>query len=334
MITQLPSPHYGFLLVRKLSGFFALLAIALASPLSGAQAGLLPFGGTSDQYVLLYTGTGGKNLAISNVFVGGNIGVGGTGVVQFSGPGTIDGRLDFAAANTGQYHNSNSGNVGPTSVNYGVTAVQDDLTTGVTNLTNLSNAFVGLGNNIALSGTQTVNESAGQLDTLTINGVTQSYRVFNVTSYSQTNGNNLTINSDGSGDPVIFNFAYNSNTNLGGDTILSGLSPDQVLYNFTSSGENVSLNNNASTYGTSATDPAFQGVILALNDAMSAVNANIVGRLFGGDSSDFQYVSGANIHAPPVAVPEPASLALFAAGLFSFGTFLFRVQGRQATTRG
>ena len=169
---------------------------------------------------------------ITNVTINGNVGVGGTGHVQFSGPGTIGGRLDFSAANSGQYHNTNGSNVGPTSVNYNVAAV----TTALNTVNSLSSSLAGLGNSLVINGTQTINESAGQLDT--VNGVT--YRVFNVTSYSENDGNVVTINGDGSGDPVVFNFGFNSNVNLGGDvTLTGGLTDDQVLWNFTSSGQNI-----------------------------------------------------------------------------------------------
>src|SRR5262249_42098563 len=160
-------------------------------------------------YGVLYTGTGGHNLSITNVTIGGNVGVGGTGHVQFSGPGTITGRLDVAAANTGQVNNGNSSNVGPASVNFGVAAV----TTALNSVTSLSSSLAGLGTPLVLNGTQTVDESAGQL--ATVNGVT--YRVFNVTSYNEGNGKLVTINGDGSGNPVVFNFGFNSNVNLGGD---------------------------------------------------------------------------------------------------------------------
>ena len=63
---------------------------------------------------MLYEGNGGHNLQVTNVTINGNVGVGGTGHVQFNGPGTIGGRLDFSAANTGQYANNNGSNVGPT----------------------------------------------------------------------------------------------------------------------------------------------------------------------------------------------------------------------------
>ncbi len=115
----------------------------------------------------------------------------------------------------------------------------------------------------------------------------------------------LTINGDGSGDPVVFNFGFNSNVGLGGDVTLNGLTDDQVLWNFTTSGKNVSLNNNASSYG----NLFFQGIILAPNDPLALTNANIMGRIFGGDSHDFQYVSGTLIDTPSGdTVPLPASL--------------------------
>jgi uncharacterized repeat protein (TIGR01451 family) len=252
-------------------------------------SGSNPALGMAGNYAVLYTGGGGHNLSISNVTINGNVGVGGTGVVQFSGPGTIGGRLDFSAANTGQFHNTNGSNVGPTSVNYNVAAV----TTALNTVTALSNSLAGLGNNISINGNQTINESAGQLDT--VNGV--AYRVFNVTSYNENDGKVVTINGDGSGNAVVFNFGFKSNVNLGGDvTLTGGLSDDQVIWNFPTSGFNISLNNNASSFPLPA---AYHGVILASNDKISLVNANLDGRVFGGNNSDMQIVSGDTINAPP-----------------------------------
>jgi hypothetical protein len=250
--------------------------------------------GAAGNYAVLYTGTGGHNLSITNVTVHGNVGVGGTGHVQFSGPGAVGGRLDFAAANTGQYSNSNGSNIGPTSANYNVSAV----TTALSTVTTLSSSLSGLGNSLAIGGNQTINESAGLLTT--VNGVT--YRIFNVTSYSENDGKLVTINNDVSGPvvPVVFNFGFNSNVNLGGDVALTAstgdtaLTDDQVLWNFTTSGKGVSLNNNASSYP----NFAFHGIILAINDPISVVNANLSGRVFGGNCSDMQIVSGDTILAP------------------------------------
>ena len=294
---------------RKLSSLAQLavplvaIATAAVSVVSGtlAYADTIPLGLASG-YGVLYEGTGGHNLQITNVTVNGNIGVGGTGVVQFNGPGAIDGRLDFSAANTGQYSNSNPSNVAPTSVNYNV----GNVTTALNSINSLSSSFAGLGSSLAISGNQSINESAGQLDT--VNGTT--YRVFNVTSYSENDGMVVTINSDGSGDAVVFNFGLNSNVNLGGDVTLNGLTDDQVLWNFTSSGQNIQLNNNASSFP----KVAFQGVLLAPNDKISLVNANLDGRVFGGDSQDMQIVSGTTINVP-TSVPEPSSLALSGIGL-------------------
>jgi hypothetical protein len=141
--------------------------------------------------------------------------------VSFSGPGTINGRLDFSAAqacvpNCSQYSNSNGMNVGPSSVNYSRSNVATDLTT----LGTLSSGIAtnGTANITLTNGGATINESSGQLET--INGVAS--RVFNVTSYSAVNATVLTINGDGSGDPVVFNFAFNSNVNLSGTVAFSG----------------------------------------------------------------------------------------------------------------
>ena len=250
-------------------------------------------------YTVLYEGTGNNQLSISNDVIDGNIGVGG-GKVAFSGPGTIGGRLDFAAANTGQYQSTNGSNVGPTSVNYNVSAV----TTAITAANSLSTAIGGLpGTSISFNNAnQTVNESSGSLQTS--NGVT--YRVFNVTSYSENNADTVTINGDGSGDPVVFNFAYNSNTNLGGQVALTGgLTNDQVMWNFTSSNKQVQLNNNGGT---------FVGVILLPNDQYQSDSSNLDGRVYGGAAGNMQIVSGANVYVPPMTGTLPNTATVGATG--------------------
>jgi choice-of-anchor A domain-containing protein len=289
---------------------FVFLLGVFAVPVLANEVGI---GVDASQYAVLYEGTGGHNLQITNVTVNGNIGVGGTGVVQDNGPSTINGRLDFSAANSGQFHNNNGANVGPTSVNYSVAAV-----TSALNSVNSLNTSVGAeaGASLAINGNTTVNESSGMLETS--GGIT--YRVFTITSYSSGDGKMLTINGDGSGNPVVFNFSSSlGNINLGGDVTLNGLNDDQVLFNFTGSGKNISLNNNASSFPSLA----FQGIILAPGDAISLVNANLDGRVFGGDSSDMQIVSGVTLNAPAV-IPEPASLALLGTGMLALGSLIRR----------
>src|SRR6202140_1323824 len=306
-MTRAHFPSFSPFRCISIVAVLVLLAFALPS----AQATEVNIGLNASQYVVLYEGIGGHNLQITNVTIDGNIGVGGTGKVQDSGPSTIAGRLDFSAANTGQFSNNNGSNVGPTSVNYSVAAV----TSALNDVAELNSDLAGLGNTLALNGTQTVNESAGKLET--IDGVT--YRVFNVSSYSSGDGKTLTINGDGSGNPVVFNFGFGSNVNLGGDVTLNGLNADQVLFNFTTSGKDVKLNNNASSFPTLA----FQGIILAPNDVLSVTNSNLDGRVFGGDSNAMQIVSGGTIKAP-AAPPEPAALTLLGAGILAVGTFLRR----------
>jgi hypothetical protein len=57
--------------------------------------------------------------------------------------------------------------------------------------------------------------------------------------------------------------------------------------------------------------------ILAPNDAISLVNANLDGRFFGGDSFDMQIVSGDHINSP-APTPEPSTLILLASALLGF----------------
>ena len=276
----------------------ALVILGAIVPL--AYADLIPIGPNAGNYAVLYEGTGGHNLQIANVTISGNIGVGGAGVVQNNGPSTITGELDFSVANTAQYHNNNASNVGPTSVNYNVSAV----TNALNSVNSLNSAYSG-GNGLAISGAQTINESAGQLET--VDGVLT--RVFNITSYSETDGMVVAIDGDGSGDPVVFNFAQSlGNVNLKGLVTLTGLTDDQVLWNFLGSGNNINLNTNDSSFPAQA----FHGIILAPGDVLSMNAANLDGRFFGGDSADMQIVSHSNLTAPAstTPVPEPSSVIL------------------------
>jgi hypothetical protein len=253
--------------------------------------------GAAGNYGVLYmVGSGTHNLSITNVTLGANVGVGssvggnGIGDVTFSGPGIVTGRLDFAPGQTNVFNNQNSSNYGPASVNTNVSAVASAIST----VTSLNSSLGALsGTNLAINGTQTINESAGTFHT--VNGVT--YSVFTVTSYSSGDGKVFTINGDGSGDPVVLNFGPSTgNINLGGDVALTGngLNDDKVIWNFTSSNQNLQLNNNASSFYTMA----FHGIILAPNDGIHLVNANLSGRIFGGDNQDMQLVSGLTLHAP------------------------------------
>lgn len=278
-----------------------VLALGLAP---NAHADGFTLGGAT-AYTVLYEGNGGHTLQITNVTVNGNIGVGGTGTVNFGGPGTINGNLDFFAANTGQFSSTNPMNVGPTTTNYNVAAVQSDLN----NLNTLSATVAGYtGNSVSITGggnggNQTINASSGNL----VNG----NEVFTVSSVNFVNGATLTINGDGVHN-VIFNISQNAQ--FGGTIVLTGgLTSDDVLFNFTGGanlvgGDTAQLNNNGEAFLT--------GTFLDPNGTIQVTHTDLTGRVFGGDSTDMSIVSGDTINTPTGA-PEPGSILLLGAGLSS-----------------
>ena len=278
------------------------LLLSIAVP-QAAQAGFV-IGPDAQNYALLFEGAGANTLQITNVTVNGNVGVGLTGKATDSGPSTINGRIDFAAANTGQFSNNNASDVITGGVHYSVASVANAL-----NAVNSLNTTLGAesGTNVNIQNSTTINASAGILDG---NG----NRVFNVTGFNTTNGDVLTINGDLAGDSVVLNFIGLS-ANFNNQVKLNGISSDQVLYNFVggsnlTGGPTLQINDNLGNHTPDCSQGVYcvQGVFLNPNGAISVTNANVVGRVFGGDTHDFQYVSGSTITQPLTAVPEPKSV--------------------------
>jgi hypothetical protein len=278
----------GFLCLTLLLGVFVLPQAALAGFTLGPDA---------SNYAVLFEGGGLNTLQITNVTVNSNVGVGGTGLATDSGPSTIMGAINFSAANTGQFSNNNASDVITGGVHYNIAAVASALTTVNTLNTTLGGEA---GTNVNIQNSTTINASAGTLDA---NG----NRVFNVTGFNTTNSDVLTINGDAAGDSVVLNFTGSANFN--NQVVLNGISSDQVLYNFVggsglTGGPTLQINDN----GHNNPQNLVQGDFLDPNGAISVTNTNLAGRVFGGDTHDFQLVSGSTITAATTTVPEPSSL--------------------------
>lgn len=307
-----------------------LLAVRIASlaviltifVIPAAHADGFTLSSNASSYSVLFEGNQANTLQITNVTIsGGNVGVGNTGLATDSGPSTVTGSINFSAANTGQFSNNNGSDIIGGGVNYGVTGVTSALNEVNTLNTTLS-GYTGtnLGNiNLSGNASMTINASTGNL----VNG----NEVFDISALNTTNGNTLIINGDGLGHNVVINFVGGSNINFNNQvTLTGGLTASDVIFNFVggsnlTGGPALQINDNAS--GSSSN--VVEGIFLDPNGAISIVNTNLQGQIFGGDTHDMQVVSGDTINTPR-QVPEPASALLLGAGFSAMALWRKRKQ--------
>ena len=297
---------------HRISCFYQPVRVKLFVPLAifalllgGSQVCRAAFNlGGGENYAILFEGVGGNTLQITNVTIKGNVGVATTGKATDSGPSSITGALNFSAANTGQFSNNNASNLITGGVHYSVAGVTSSMNF-LNNLSlqlnvidvNHSGTAISISSNAGGTHNQVINAAAGMV--FIING--QPVHVFDATAFKNDGGNTLTINGAAT-DLVAINLGGLGNIQFhGGIKFTGGIAADNVLFNIgggnyaTQTGApSLDINNNGGKAGIA------QGIFLDPNGAISVVNAVVQGRVFGGDSHDFQYVSGANITAPSV----------------------------------
>ena len=290
--------------------YIALLLTTFLAPRTAHAGFVLGAGGDATNFAILYEGNAGKTLNFNNSSITGNIGIGGTG--QWADAGgcagqcMVNGIVEFSAANMGgnQFKSSAGTTYTPALVSgvnplYNQTHVQDDLTS-LNSLSQSLGGESGTATDIASMGS--INASSGTLDL-------SGNRVFTATVNSNfTQGTTFTINGSAS-DYVVINVPTTGGHNFNGSFVLSGgITSDHVLINLTagnyatlSGGDSLAFATNGHTTTGTFLDP---------NGDISVNNSVVDGRLFGGDSSNLQFVSGAHIVAPQVPTPEPAQTAL------------------------
>jgi hypothetical protein len=279
--------------------------------------------GDAANYSVIFQGGGNNVLNINNgpgingLAVNGNIGIDNTspnnGVLQLSGPLTLNADVHFAAAYTQgvQDNGPYSGNI---QVNGTISGGHANVHSDMVYLNNLSTTLGGEGGtSVALNSGSTISGASGVLDG-------SGNRVFSVTGLNAPNGT-LTINGDGV-HKVVFNIGFSGGFHFNNIVLGGGLTSDDVLFNFFG-GNSATLTGgptmdvNANYSGVAG---ALYGTFLDPFGTISVVNVVISGRVFGGDSHNEQIVSGAEISAPPglSSVPDTGStLALLGFGISS-----------------
>jgi hypothetical protein len=310
------SSSFGGLVKPFINALSVSVLVVFAIPQARAGFDL----GTSgaNNFAVLFEGLGSNStLNFNNSNISGNVGIGNAGFwADAGGCGTpkcqVNGLVEFSAGNTGQFSSNSDTTYTPALANnVNPLYSQSSVTTALNGINSLSThlageAGAGLVVNINNAQSQTINASAGISDGA-------GNRVFNVTSFNFNGGSTLTINGDAAGDSVVLNFG--SNVEFKGTILLTGgLTSDQVLFNVTGSNHTLTINSNKATETGTFLDP---------NSAISISDSVLNGRLFGGDSTNLQFVSGANIDDTGAGgqggmnTPEPSFLGLLSVGVMA-----------------
>jgi len=305
--------------LRARSAIAAVACVALGLSAATAQAGSI-LNVDVQNYIIVYEGNLGHTLSINNFGTpgdrvwNGDIGIAGTGKLQATGPGTLNGSINFAAGDSNQAGISNTTING--SVNYGVGYTQT-IMNNMNTLSYILGQQAGSGTSLVIntSSDQTVLASTGSLQSITGGGVGSGsvFRLFNVTSVNSGNGENLIIKADSNTNVVLDvntpgDAQFHGNILLQdlsgkffGDSGYAGITPDQLLVNLYGGsalvgGDKLDANNNGND-----AHPAniIYGTFLDPNGAISMVNTRFTGRVFGGDTTNMQIVSGDTIDLPP-----------------------------------
>jgi hypothetical protein len=249
-----------------------------------------------------------RQFTISNASVVGNI--------RFSGASNTSGLSPDPdpGSNPGPFTVSGGG-----TVSGGVVANDPLVTQALQYINDLSQAIgANAGTATTITSGGSINASAGTLGTTaSVDGnPLGTYRVFTVTSANFPNGT-FTVNG-GATDQVVLNLATGGNVNLHGRILLAGgITADQVVINMF--GGNYTTHTGANSLDVNTNGLSTFGVFLDPNGKMSTDNADIQGRWFGGDSTNQQIVSGADITAPPPSVNGVPLPAPFLAGAVLIG---------------
>ena len=287
---------------------FAVLAFTLV-PVTAARADFSSFDGAFQFAVLSESSVPQTNFNTGTIT--GNVGIGSPGQFTLSNA-SLTGSIFFSGASntTGLTPNPNPGsNPGPFTVSGGgtvsggVVANSSAVTPALTAINSYSATLaVEGGTPVTITSGGSLNASTGTLDAF-------GNRVFTVAPLNFPNGA-FTINGSAS-DFVVLNNPLGGNWH--GQLLLNGgITSDHLVIN---SGGTIEVNTNGLVTN---------GIFLDPTGKMSAVNTNIQGRFWGGDSQNMQIVSGFHITAP-ASVPEPASLLLLGVGLAGLAAWRRRI---------
>jgi hypothetical protein len=260
-----------------------------------------------------------REFTISNASVVGNIRFSGAastaGINELPGnPSTMTGPGPFTVSGGG-------------TVSGGVVA--NDM--GVTNALNAANSYSQTlggesGTALTLTSTQTINASAGILDA--------GNRIFTTSSVNLSNSTTLTINGSAT-DFVVINVTDNNPAFNGKIVLTGGITSDHVLFNMF--GGDYTAHTGGPTLTVSTNGVITTGVFLDPNGGMQINHSVLDGRFWGGDTTNQQIVSGADINAPGGGgfgsqTPEPSELiSLAAMSLVGIGgMFFFRRRAKSA----